>query len=81
MGKHLAILKSEAIEAMFSGRKRIEGRFSKIKIDPFGKVAAGDVVLLKVFPNSNLGFVDTKRVKFGSRFFGSDNYGIRLIHQ
>ncbi len=48
MGKHLAILKSEAIEAMFSGRKRIEGRFSKIKIDPFGKVAAGDVVLLKV---------------------------------
>lgn len=48
MAKHLAILKSEAIEAIFSGKKKIEGRFSKIKIDPFGKVAAGDVVLMKL---------------------------------
>lgn len=48
MVKHLAILKAEAIEAIFSGRKKIEGRFSKIKIDPFGKVSAGDVVLMKL---------------------------------
>ncbi len=48
MTKHLAILKREAVEAIFNGRKKIEGRFSKIKIDPFGKVAAGDVVLMKI---------------------------------
>lgn len=48
MTKHLAILKREAVEAIFNGRKKIEGRFSKIKIDPFGKVVAGDVVLIKI---------------------------------
>ena len=48
MTKHLAILKREAVEAIFSGKKKIEGRFSKIKIDPFGKVARGDVVLMKL---------------------------------
>lgn len=48
MAKHLAILKPWAIEAIFSGKKKIEGRFSKIKIDPFGKVSAGDVVLMKL---------------------------------
>lgn len=48
MTKHLAILKSWAIDEIFSGRKKIEGRFSKIKIDPFGKVARGDVVLMKI---------------------------------
>lgn len=48
MTKHLAILKSWAIEEIFSGRKKIEGRFSKIKIDPFGKVARGDIVLMKI---------------------------------
>lgn len=48
MIKHLAILKSWAIDEIFEGRKKIEGRFSKIKIDPFGKVARGDVVLMKI---------------------------------
>jgi len=48
MAKHLAILNGEAIGAIFSGRKKIEGRFSKIKIAPFGKVAAGDNVLMKL---------------------------------
>lgn len=48
MVKHLAILKAWAIGEIFSGNKKIEGRFSKIKIDPFGKVSAGDVVLMKL---------------------------------
>ncbi len=47
MTKHLAVLRGWAIEAIFDGKKKIEGRFSKIKIDPYGKVAAGDVVLFK----------------------------------
>ena len=48
MAKHLAILNSEAVEDIFSGKKKIEGRFSKIKIPPFGKVAKGDFILMKL---------------------------------
>lgn len=46
--KHLAILTPEAVEAVFSGKKKIEGRFSQIKIPPFGKVTRGDLVLMKL---------------------------------
>lgn len=45
--KHLAIFDREAADSIFSGKKKIEGRFSRIKIAPFGKVSAGDVVLIK----------------------------------
>ena len=48
MVKQLAILKKDAALAIFDGRKKIEGRFSKIKIDPFNKVSRGDVVLMKL---------------------------------
>lgn len=48
MAKHLAILDKEAVDAIFDGRKKIEGRFSKIKIAPFGKVSRGDVILMKL---------------------------------
>ncbi len=48
MAKHLAIFNPDAVEAIFSGKKTIDGRFSKIKIPPFGCVSAGDSVLLKV---------------------------------
>ena len=48
MARHLAILDRSAVELIFSGKKKIEGRFSKIKIAPFGKVASGDIVLIKI---------------------------------
>ncbi|OGD88326.1 hypothetical protein A3J17_03800 [Candidatus Curtissbacteria bacterium RIFCSPLOWO2_02_FULL_40_11] len=48
MAKHLAIINPEAVEDIFSGKKKIEGRFSQIKIAPFGKVASGDIVLMKL---------------------------------
>lgn len=48
MVRHLAILDKEAAEVIFDGRKKIEGRFSQIKIPPYGKVSAGDVVLMKL---------------------------------
>ena len=47
MARHLAVFAPEAIEKIFSGEKRVEGRFSQIKIPPFGKVSAGDTVLIK----------------------------------
>jgi len=46
--RHLAIFDLEAAKLIFSGKKKIEGRFSKIRIAPFSRVSAGDVVLMKV---------------------------------
>ena len=46
--RHLAIFNPEAVKTIFSGAKKIEGRFSQIKIAPYGKVSAGDVVLIKL---------------------------------
>lgn len=48
MPRHLAIFDRNAVDEIFSGKKKIEGRFSQIKIVPFGKVAAGDIVLIKL---------------------------------
>lgn len=48
MTRHLAIISPGAVEDIFSGKKKIEGRFSKIKIAPFLQVAAGDTVLMKL---------------------------------
>ncbi len=48
MARHLAIFDRNAVDEIFSGKKKIEGRFSQIKIVPFGKVAAGDIVLIKL---------------------------------
>lgn len=47
MVRHLAIFTPEAVQLVFSGKKKIDGRFSQIKIPPFLKVASGDVVLMK----------------------------------
>lgn len=48
MAKHLGIFTLEAVRDIISGKKKVDGRFSKIKIAPFGKIAAGDIVLMKV---------------------------------
>ena len=48
MAKHLAVFDPEAVKRIFDGKKKIEGRFSKIKIPPYLKVAAGDTVLIKI---------------------------------
>lgn len=47
MKKHLAIMRKSAIEAILSGVKTVETRFSKNKIAPFGVVSAGDLVYIK----------------------------------
>jgi len=48
MARHLAVFNREAVEDIFSGKKKVEGRFSQIKIAPFGKVSTGDTVLIKL---------------------------------
>ena len=47
MRKHLAILRKSAIEAILSGKKTIETRFSQHRIAPYGKVSVGDLIYLK----------------------------------
>lgn len=47
MVRHLAIFKADDADKIFSGKRKVEGRFSQIKIPPYGRVSAGDIVLIK----------------------------------
>jgi hypothetical protein len=47
MKKHLAIMSQSTIDAILSGKKTIETRFSKHNIPPFGQVNKGDLVFMK----------------------------------
>lgn len=47
MVRHLAIYTPQAIKLIFSGKIKIDGRFSKIKIPPFCAVSSDDIVLVK----------------------------------
>ncbi len=64
MTRHLAIFTPEAIEKIFSGEKKVEGRFSQVKIPPFGKVAAGDTVLIKKSGEKVVGQFSVDRVLY-----------------
>lgn len=45
---HLVILKKPYLDAILSGRKRVESRFTKTKRHAFGRVLPGDKLFLKV---------------------------------
>jgi hypothetical protein len=47
IGIHLAIVLEPYLEFILDGTKSVESRFSRNGCAPFGRVAAGDVVLLK----------------------------------
>ncbi len=47
MAKHLGIFTKGNIEKIFSGKKTIDGRFSKIRISPFCDVSVNDTVYMK----------------------------------
>ena len=47
MKHYLAILTPGWIELILDGSKTIEGRFTKVRCAPFGKVDAGDTVYMK----------------------------------
>jgi hypothetical protein len=44
---HLAVFVQPFLEYLLDGRKTIESRFSAIRCAPFGRVAAGDLILVK----------------------------------
>jgi len=47
MIKHLAIFDKDGVQAIISGRRKVESRFSKIKLPPFSQIAKGDLVFMK----------------------------------
>jgi ASC-1-like (ASCH) protein len=47
MQVHLAILYKDYLDKILLGEKTIEGRFSKVKCNPHGRVFAGDKLFLK----------------------------------
>ena len=67
MAKHLAIFDKAAAEAIFSGKKKVDGRFSQIKIAPFGKVSAGDTVYIKISGGKIVGQFTVDRVFYFDR--------------
>jgi ASC-1-like (ASCH) protein len=44
---HLAICTEPFLSLILSGEKKVESRFSRNRIAPYGKVSKGDVVILK----------------------------------
>ncbi len=64
MAKHLGIFDKEAVKLIFSGKKKIEGRFSQIKIPPYGKVSSGDIVYIKISGEAIVGQFAVDRVVF-----------------
>ena len=64
MVKHLAIFTPQTVRDIFAGKKKVDGRFSKIKIAPFVKVAAEDVVLMKVSGEDIVGQFTVDRVLY-----------------
>lgn len=62
MHKHLAIMNKSTIEAILSGVKTIETRFSKHRIPPFGQVSSGDIVYMKLSGGEVMGEFRVKKV-------------------
>ncbi len=87
---HLAILKGEYLDAIVSGDKTIESRFTKTRRAPWGTISAGDTVYLKVtsgpvraiaevgrvccYEIPGPGDIEAIRAEFGDAIGGSDEY-------
>ncbi|MFH0937320.1 MAG: hypothetical protein V1808_03430 [Candidatus Daviesbacteria bacterium] len=62
MRKHLAIMRLSTIEAILSGKKTIETRFSLHRISPFGQIGMGDLVYMKPPGEDIVGQFKVKKV-------------------
>ncbi len=67
-----------AAEAILSGKKTIETRFSRHKIAPFGQVCAGDVVYMKLPGEEVIGQFRVKKVFF---YDGLEQTDVREIFE
>jgi len=64
MKRHLAIFKKGAGERILDGTKKIETRFSKMKLAPFLQISAGDLVYIKPTGKDIIGQFRVKKVHF-----------------
>lgn len=62
MNKHLAIMSRAVIEAILSGQKTVETRFSLHRIPPFGAASMGDLVFMKPPGEDIIGQFRVKKV-------------------
>ncbi|MFA5933576.1 MAG: hypothetical protein WCV81_05765 [Microgenomates group bacterium] len=62
MKKHLAIMNKTTVEAILTGVKTIETRFSQHKIAPFGVISVGDLVYIKPPGEEIIGQFRVKKV-------------------
>jgi predicted transcriptional regulator len=76
MKKHLAIMDKRTIEAILSGKKTVETRFSKAKIAPFALISKGDLVYLKPPGEEVIGQFRVKKVFFFEGLEEKDFYEI-----
>lgn len=60
----MAIMKKPTIEAILSGKKTVETRFSKHKILPFEAISVGDIVYMKPPGEDIIGQFRVKKVFF-----------------
>ncbi len=72
MKKHLAIYTSTVVDAIFSGKKTIESRFSKNKIAPYTQVSSGDMVYIKEPGEDIIGQFIVKKILFIEGFSKTD---------
>ncbi|MBI2338307.1 hypothetical protein HYU95_03950 [Candidatus Daviesbacteria bacterium] len=78
--KHLAIFKGSAGEAILSGEKTIESRFSRAKTVPFGVVSSGDLVYIKPSGKEIIGEFRVKKVIFFDGLDLSDLSSLRNLY-
>lgn len=77
MARHLAIFTPEAVQLVFSGKKKIDGRFSRIRIPPYLAVSAGDVVLIKIPGEDIVGQFQVDRVFYFDHPTGEEASAIK----
>lgn len=74
--KHLAIFSKTSAQEILSGKKKVEVRFSKSKIAPFGEVSAGDLVYIKPMGGEPIGQFKIEKVIF---YDGMNDFDIDQI--
>jgi len=62
--RHIVVFRRGAIEKILSGRKKIESRFSKVKMVPYMQVKRGDILILKESGKKAKGTVEVSNVLF-----------------
>lgn len=80
MASHVAVFTAPFIELILSGKKTVEGRFTKVKCLPFGRVFPGDVVRMKQSGGPLIGEFSVRKVDSFSDLTGAKLDGIRATY-